>query len=595
MATIIINGQEHTLPEGEKLNAIQAAKLAGVDIPYYCWHPALSVVANCRMCEIEVGSKDPKTGEIKMIPKLVPSCQTPAKDGTVLVTDSPKVKEHQRMIMEYLLINHPLDCPVCDQAGMCGLQDYSYEYGQANHRFVEERTVNPKKDVSDAIVLNQDRCIMCTRCVRFTREITQTGELQVMSRGNHAEINIFPGNPVDNPLAGNVVDLCPVGALLDKDFLHKQRAWFLSKHDSICTRCSTGCNIKAEENRGRIWRFTARNNPLVNDYWICDEGRASYKAANDEGLLTSSYARKAGELGSVPIDQALNLVAQSLVQVNRDGGKIAAVISPFLTVEEAFLLATYVKELNPENVVALGPIPTRGEDFTIRPDQHQGRTGDTSFVVPRPFTIHAEKCPNRHGVEAVLSHYQNWVTSFEVISGRIASGEFQALYFTSNALDAWDSEEEAKKLRDGVKFLVVQDTLVTPLAQLADVVLAGGTFAEKAGSYVNADGLLQYAEAALPPRDGSLPDLDIFAILMGRTGGPIRSSEILAEMAGVIPAFAVADGGILPEFGVKLASSTESAPVAVAAGGAFSDPWQIPRYLKGDRPGELGSKGGKDA
>ena len=172
-------------------------------------------------------ASDPKTGEIKMIPKLVPGCQTPAKDGTVLVTDSPKVKEHQRMIMEYLLINHPLDCPVCDQAGQCGLQDYSYEYGQSIHRFVEERIVNPRKDVSDAIQLNQDRCIMCTRCVRFTREITQTGELQVMRRGNHAEIDVFPGHPVDNPLAGNVVDLCPVGALLDKDFLHKQRFWFL--------------------------------------------------------------------------------------------------------------------------------------------------------------------------------------------------------------------------------------------------------------------------------------------------------------------------------------------------------------------------------
>ena len=148
MATIIINGLEHELPEGEKLNAIQAAQLVGVDIPYYCWHPALSVVANCRMCEIEVGSRDAKTGEIKMVPKLVPACQTPAKDGTVLVTNSPKVEGHRKMIMEYLLINHPLDCPVCDQAGMCGLQDYSYEYGQASHRFVEERIVNPSKDIS---------------------------------------------------------------------------------------------------------------------------------------------------------------------------------------------------------------------------------------------------------------------------------------------------------------------------------------------------------------------------------------------------------------------------------------------------------------
>ena len=256
MATIIINGQDHTLPEGEKLNAIQAAKLAGSTSPITAGTPRSPSSPTAGCARSRSAQKDAKTGEIKMIPKLVPGCQTPAKDGTVLVTDSAKVKEHQRMIMEYLLINHPLDCPVCDQAGMCGLQDYSYEYGQSSHRFVEERTVNPKKDVSDAIQLNQDRCIMCTRCVRFTREITQTGELQVMSRGNHAEIDIFPGHPIDNPLAGNVVDLCPVGALLDKDFLHKQRAWFLSKHDAVCTRCSTGCNIKAEENRGQVWRFT---------------------------------------------------------------------------------------------------------------------------------------------------------------------------------------------------------------------------------------------------------------------------------------------------------------------------------------------------
>ena len=596
MATIIINGQEHELPEGEKLNAIQAAKLAGVDIPYYCWHPALSVVANCRMCEIEVGTKDAKTGEIKMVPKLVPSCQTPAKDGTVLVTDSAKVKEHQRMIMEYLLLNHPLDCPVCDQAGMCGLQDYSYEYGQSNHRFVEERTVNPKKDVSEAIQLNQDRCIMCTRCVRFTREITQTGELQVMARGSHSEINIFPGQPVDNPLAGNVVDLCPVGALLDKDFLHKQRAWFLSKHDAICTRCSTGCNVKAEENRGQIWRFTARHNPLVNDYWICDEGRASYKSANAEGLLNSSYSRRAGELGSTPIDQVLSLISQTLTQVVRDGGKIAAIVSPFLTSEEAYLMASYLKDLSPESVLAIGPIPTRGEDVTFHPDQTKGRTGDTSFVVPRPFTIHAEKCPNRRGVEAVLAHFQGHVIPFEAMAGRVEAGEFQALYFTSDAIDPWEAEAEAKALRDGVKFLIVQDTMVTPLAQMADAVLAGGTFAEKAGCYVNADGRLQYAEASLPPREGSLPDLDIFAILMGRAGGPVRSRDILAEMAGVVPGFSVADGGVISEFGVLLSTEeSEFTGVPVGAGGRFDDPWKIPRYLKGDRPGEPGPKGGANA
>jgi NADH-quinone oxidoreductase subunit G len=576
MATIIINGVEYPIPEGEKLNAIQMAKRVGVDIPYYCWHPALSVVANCRMCEIEVGNRDPKTGEVKLLPKLVPGCQTPAKDQTVIVTDSPKVKEHQRMIMEYLLLNHPLDCPVCDQAGECGLQDYSYHYGQANHRFVEERTVNPRKDVSDLIQLNTDRCIMCTRCVRFTREITQTGELQVMRRGNHAEIDVFPGHPVDNPLAGNVVDICPVGALLDKDFLHRQRAWFLSKHDSICTRCSTGCNISAEENRGSLWRFKPRANPFVNDYWMCDEGRYSYKAANDPNLLAAMYVRKADDLQPVAIDEALSAVDRGLKAVTERQGRIAAVLSPFLTVEEAYLLARYIKSLDSSSVLALGPVPVAGEDVTFTPDQSKGRTGDTSFIVPRPFTIHAEKCPNRKGVEAILEHLQGELVTFDQLSQRVAAGEFEGLYVASDAIEPWIDDEASRAIRSKVGFLVVQDTNVTPLAHLADVVLAGATFAEKAGSYVNADGRLQYAEAALPPRDGSMPDLDLFAILLDRAGGPVRSSEILAEVAAEVPAFAVATGGRVPSTGALLGEtpSETTAEPPVAAG--FVDTWFLP-------------------
>lgn len=590
MATIFINGQEHALPEGERLNAIQMALRVGVEIPYYCWHPALSVVANCRMCEIEVGTQDPKTGEIKMIPKLVPGCQTPAKDMTVLVTDSPKVKEHQRMIMEYLLINHPLDCPVCDQAGECGLQDYSYKYGQAIHRYVEERIVNPRKDVSDLIQLNQDRCIMCTRCVRFTREITQTGELEVMRRGNHAEIDVFPGHPVANPLAGNVVDLCPVGALLDKDFLHKQRVWFLSKHDALCTRCSTGCNISAEENRGQLWRFKPRYNPHVNDYWICDEGRYSYKAANDPALLSAMYVRQQGGLQPAPIDQALNTVGRKLKQVVGDGGTVAGVLSPSLTVEEAYLMASYLKGLDTSSVLVLGPVPTRGQDRTFTPDQTKGRTGDTSFVVPRAFTIRAEKCPNRRGVEAILDHFQGEVIGFGDFLGRARLGDFRAAYVASDAIDPWIDDEQAQAIRSKVELLVVQDTQVTHLARLADVVLAGATFAEKAGCYVNADGRLQYSEAALPPRDGSLPDLDLFSILLGRGMGPIRSRTVLAELAATVPAFHVAEGGRLPPFGATLVK-----PEPALAGAGFSDPWMTPRGPKGDRPGEPGLKGGKDA
>ncbi|CAN5622630.1 hypothetical protein BH23PLA1_BH23PLA1_01750 [soil metagenome] len=576
MAIITINGKDYTLPEGERLNAIQAAQRFGVEIPYYCWHPALSVVANCRMCEIQVGARDQKSGEVRMVPKMVPGCQTPAKDGTVLVTDSPEVKAHQAMIMEYLLINHPLDCPVCDQAGQCGLQDYSYQHGQSVHRFVEERIVNPRKDISDKIQLNQDRCIMCTRCVRFTREITQTSELAVERRGSHAEIVTFPDHPVDNPLAGNVVDLCPVGALLDKDYLHKQRYWFNDQHEGICTRCSTGCNITVEENRGQIWRFRARYNPRVNDYWICDEGRYSYKAANDPALIPAMYSREAGDLREVAVDQALNSARLGLKRIKDDGGRIAAIVSPFLTVEEAYLLASYIKGLNSENVLALGEVPSRGQDQTFSPDQRKGRTGDTSFVVSRPFTIHAEKCPNRRGVERILQHFQGEIIALKSIAGRLAGQEFRGLYFTGGGLEPLDDSIDAAGIRAGVEFLVVQDPWPTRLAESADVVLSSATFAERAGCYVNANGRLQYASAVLPPRDGSLPDLDLLAILAERPGGgPISSRDVLVELASTVPAFASVSehGGKIPSFGLSLEGPEEPIPGLFR----YVDPWHAPR------------------
>ena len=231
--------------------------------------------------------------------------------------------------------------------------------------------------------------------------------------------------------------------LLDKDFLHKQRVWFLSKHDSVCTRCSTGCNITAEENRGAICRFKPRHNPHVNDYWICDEGRYSYKAANDPNLLASMYLQH-GDHHVVAADEALRAVARGFQEIAQKGGVVVGLFSPFLTVEEAYLLARYLKGLSPANVLAMGPIPTRGTDQTFQPDQSKGRTGDTSFVVPRAFTIHAEKCPNRRGVEAVLDHFQGKVIHYEELTRRAAAGEFQGLYAVSDAIDLWIPRRKAR-------------------------------------------------------------------------------------------------------------------------------------------------------
>ena len=229
----------------------------------------------------------------------------------------------------------------------------------------------------------------------------------------------------------------------------------------------------------------------------------------------------------------------------------------------------------------MGPVPVRGTDRTFRPDQTKGRTGDTSFVVPRPFTIHAEKCPNRRGVEAVLDHFEGKVVHYEELTRRAVAGEFQGLYAASDAIDPWIDESRAEALRSAVKLLVVQDTTITPLAHRADVVLAGATFAEKAGCYVNADGRLQYSAAALPPRDGSLPDLDLLAILLNRPGGgPVSSHEILAELAETVPAFAVAKGGKVPTFGIPLGEET-SRDGASRDGASevppFTDTWFVPQ------------------
>src|SRR5436309_6928302 len=278
MATVYVNDRPVDIGT-EKLNCIQAAQRGGVFVPYYCWHPALSVVASCRMCLVEVGEM--KGGKPVLQPRVVPACQTPAKDGTVIVTDSDKAKFAQQQTLESLLLNHPLDCPVCDKAGECMLQDFSYHFGRSTSRMVDEKNTPPNKpDLGEHITLFTDRCIMCSRCVRFTREISGTAELQVINRGDHSAIDIFPGEPLNNKLAGNVVDLCPVGALGSKDFLYKQRVWYLQSKESVCADCSTGCSVYVDQNKNIVYRLRPRENPQAQGYFMCDEGRHGYNYVN---------------------------------------------------------------------------------------------------------------------------------------------------------------------------------------------------------------------------------------------------------------------------------------------------------------------------
>ena len=545
MATVLIYEIPVEIGPSETLNCIQAAQRAGVEIPSYCWHPEMSVVASCRMCLVEVGDKKPD-GTIAMQGKLFPGCQTPVKDGTVIVSNSEKVKAAQKATLEYLLLNHPLDCPVCDQAGECGLQDYSYEYGRGYSRLQEPKNIKPdKNDIGDQITLFTDRCIMCTRCVRFTREISGTAELQIVSRGTHEEIDIFPGDPCNNKLAGNVVDLCPVGALCSKDFLYEQRVWWLKTKNSVCPGCSTGCSITVDQNEDVLHRLKPRVNEQAQGHFMCDDGRFGWKYVHSEQRLTRPEQRSQGTLVAHDWETVLPALRKQLQDATRHApSKFAVVISPWATVEEAYLLAKYAKTLTSQARLAIGPVRRIGADDLYPKDVH-GQP-----ALPAKFVIRAEKCPNRRGVEAVLQNLQGCVVEFSQILDQISRGEIETLFVLGGDPAGWIREEDVEKLKN-LQLLVVEDLLESAASRQADFVLPGAAWAEKDGSFVNHNGLAQAIHRALRGPQEARPDGRILMDLSERKGlfhAPTLRSEIGRE----IPALAALSIGELGELGVML-------------------------------------------
>jgi NADH-quinone oxidoreductase subunit G len=543
MATISVNGKDIEVGDQERLNLIQAAQRAGVEVPHYCWHPALTVVASCRMCLVEVGDKKPD-GTVAMQPKVVPGCQTPAKHGTVIVTDSKKAKDAQAATLEYLLLNHPLDCPVCDQAGECFLQDYSYKFGRAYSRLKDDKLLKPDKgDIGEQIALFTDRCVMCSRCVRFTREISGTSELQIINRGDHAEIDIFPGEPCDNKLAGNVVDICPVGALCSKDFLYKQRVWFLQSQESVCPDCSTGCSIHVDHNKNIVYRLKPRLNPQAQGHFMCDEGRFGFKYINSQERLAAPLVKTDGRHVEVEWEAVLPRVRRELAEIaKRPGASLAAMLSPWMTCEEAFLFDKFIKGLSPQARLVIGPIPTIGED-----DRYpKGIRGEPPPSGKEKFTIRAEKCPNRKGVEAVLRHFTavaaslqpaaTALTGFDELLDQIRDGSIQAAYLIGGYPRPWITESQAGALGK-LECLVVQDILPSPASAAAKYVLPGGSFAEKDGTFVNHAGLAQAIHRAIQSPEAARPDGRIFMELLERRG-LFHAATIREELAKEVPALA---------------------------------------------------------
>lgn len=530
MATVTVNGEDVAIGENERLNCIQAAAKVGVEIPAYCWHPALSVVASCRMCLVEVGDKKPD-GTVVMQPKLVPACQTPAKDGTVIVADSPKVKDARKATLEYLLLNHPLDCPTCDQAGECYLQDYSFQHGRGYSRLNEPKNIKPDKDyIGDQITLFTDRCIMCTRCVRFTREVSGTSELQIVSRGSHEEIDIFPGHPVNNPLAGNVVDLCPVGALCSRDFLYQQRVWWLKSADSVCPGCSTGCSITVDQNEERVYRVRPRPNEKAQGHFMCDDGRFGWKYTHSDQRLMQAAIRTNGQSVSTDYDEVLSSARAALKKATQKGGCIAAVLSPWMTIEEAWMLAGFLKSLSQNVVLAMSPVRVQGQDDCF-PKNIRGES-----VEPVRFTIRAEKAPNRRGIETVLSHFMPEPVPYEELLRLASAGQFSAVYLVGGDPEGWISELQAEAY-SMIESVIVQDILETPVLKHATHILPGGTFVEREGVFINHSGLAQMIRRSVRGPDGTRPDHRLLWELSERPG-LVQTGAVRAEIAAAIPSLA---------------------------------------------------------
>ncbi|MGH9784510.1 MAG: 2Fe-2S iron-sulfur cluster-binding protein, partial [Terriglobia bacterium] len=370
MTTLTIDGRQVASPDGSTV--IQAAERLGVFIPRYCYHPGLSIAGNCRICLVEVEKS----------PKLQIACNTPVTEGMVVHTKSAKAEDGRRAVLEFLLANHPLDCPVCDQSGECDLQDFYMNFGLYDPRFREQK-VKKKKAVAIGphVMLDQERCILCSRCVRFADEITKTGEFGIFNRGDKAELGLYPGLQLDNPYSGNVVDICPVGALTERDFRFKARVWYLSSAKTVCNGCSQGCNVELHYALGRphlnqgarVLRLKPRHNPDVNQWWMCDEGRYGFGWI-DQGRLTK--VRHHGVESTW--DEAIPAIAEALPNCPR----LAVIASAQLTNEELFLLREIFQGAL---VTASVPSPPgSSDDFLIKADKNPNTMGATLLGLAGP-------------------------------------------------------------------------------------------------------------------------------------------------------------------------------------------------------------------
>jgi NADH-quinone oxidoreductase subunit G len=485
MPNFTINGISVDVPPGTTI--LEAAKTVGIEIPHYCYHPKLSVAGNCRMGLVEV----------EKFPKLQISCNTMVTDGMVVRTDTEKVRKAVTGVLEFLLIQHPIDCPICDQAGECGLQIYYMKYGLHKSRYALADKVHKKKvqDIGGQIVLDAERCILCSRCVRFLQEVTGTRELEFFQRGNHSEISIFPGKPLDNLYTGNLADICPVGALTSKDFRFKCRVWFLRGAKSICPGCANGCNVEAHFKEDILYRLKPRQNDEVNRTWMCDPGRLAYRKMNEARLLTP-VARENGKSKAAMWEEILSSSAFRLWEtVERHGpGSVAVIASPQFSNEELFLARKLADEVLHTPNLGFSP-KTPGDGYAD------------------DFLIKADKNPNTRGAQLLGISEEK----FDGIVQSVAEGKILALIVFGNGI-ADLSEEETGRLLANIPFVVQIGTNEGAVSRAAHAVLPSASLVEHGGTFTNHAQRVQRFWMGFPPRGKARSAIEIIAGLANRLG-----------------------------------------------------------------------------
>ena len=534
MPSLTIDGKQVSVADGTTV--IEAAEELGIYIPRYCYHPALSIAGNCRICLVDVEKS----------PKLQIACNTPAAEGMVVHTNSENAEAGRRTVLEFLLANHPLDCPVCDQSGECDLQNFYMNFGLYNPRFREHKVKKHKAvELGPHVMLDQERCILCSRCVRFTDEITKTGEFGIFNRGDKAELGIYPGSELDNPYSANVVDICPVGALTEKDFRFKARVWYLSSAKTVCNGCSQGCNLDMHyvldrphlNDGGRMLRVKPRYNADVNEWWLCDAGRFGLEWI-DKGRIESVR----GPAEDAGWEQALGALASAFQAPN---ARIGVITSAQLTTEELFLVREVLQSGAGARVTAAVPQePGFGDEFLIKSDKNPNTMGATLLGLAGPGVVEAE----------------------QLIDDALA-GNLDALWVMGHDLVELFGEDKVRDLPEKVGQLFYSGTNENPTADMAHWVLPSAAYVEKDGTFVNYNGRVQRIGRAFPPLADAREDWRLLLALSALLGRPLEwrdSKEIFAAIAKSEAAFAGLSYEVIGEQGAEVATARSAEGTATS-------------------------------